>query len=206
MFTRRTVITATVTVAILAIIFVIGKKFLGRFLAEPTPRNEAPISEQSSKLPSLHDARLVIEKQSRRLTVFDGELSIKSYRIGLGWGGGDKQREGDGRTPEGVFYISTKNPNSKFHLSLGLNYPNIEDAQRGLRSGLIGQDQHDEIVEAIESGRTPPWKTPLGGEIMIHGHGSHKDWTAGCVALDNDDIEELYAALPVGTEVKIVRE
>jgi murein L,D-transpeptidase YafK len=96
-----------------------------------------------------------------------------------------------------------KNPKSQYYLSLGLSYPNIQDAERGLREGLISREQYDRIAEAIREGRRPPWHTPLGGEIFIHGDGSKKDWTLGCIALHNNDIRELYDVVPVGTPVLI---
>ncbi|MDY7011439.1 MAG: L,D-transpeptidase [Planctomycetota bacterium] len=155
----------------------------------------------------LHQAeggfRVVIEKSARRLTVYDGGKVVKTYRASFGTGNGDKVREGDCRTPEGEFYVCYKNNRSRFTLSLGLSYPNIEDAKRGMRDGLITHTQHDAIVEAIRHRRRPPWNTPLGGEIMIHGCGSDRDWTIGCIALDDDDIKELFAALPLGSPVEI---
>ncbi len=154
-------------------------------------------------LPELRDPVVVILKSAHRLTVYDGWTEVKSYRVGLGPGRGDKTREGDKCTPEGEFYVCVKNPNSRYTLSLGLSYPNIEDAERGLRDGLISRSDRDAIVAAICARRQPPWNTALGGEIMIHGHGSGSDWTLGCVALDDDDIRELYEAMPVGTPVEI---
>jgi murein L,D-transpeptidase YafK len=168
-----------------------------------TPRQEAPVSPQGLPLPPLTDPRVVVEKTARRLTVIDGERAVKSYRVALGRGRGDKVREGDGCTPEGTFYICHHNPESNYHLSMGLSYPNVEDADRGLRDGLISRSEHTTIVEAIRRRSTPPWNTELGGEIMIHGHGAGRDWTAGCIALGNEDVTELYHALPDGTEVEI---
>jgi len=96
-----------------------------------------------------------------------------------------------------------KNPKSSYHLSLGVSYPDAEDAARGLREGLITRGQHDAIVAAHRAGRMPPQNTKLGGLIYIHGRGSSSDWTLGCVALDDADIEELYAAVEPGTPVTI---
>lgn len=103
----------------------------------------------------------------------------------------------------GVFYICMKNEQSKFHLSLGLSYPNLEDAQRGLRDKLISRVQYDEIAKAIRNRDLPPWNTPLGGEIMIHGCKDGRDTTKGCIAVDNPEIEELFQALPMRTPVEI---
>ncbi len=160
------------------------------------PRNPLPP-------PSSKGFHVIVEKSARRLTVYDGDKVVKTCRASFGTGKGDKVREGDGRTPEGDFYVCYKNDRSRFTLSLGLSYPNVEDAQRGLRDGLIDQARHDAIAEAIRQRRRPPWNTPLGGEIMIHGCGSDRDWTVGCISLDDDDIKELFAALPMGTPVTI---
>ena len=163
------------------------------------------VDPSGTPLPPLEHPRLLVEKTRRRLTVYDGRKVVKRYRIALGWGRGDKVREGDGCTPEGDFYICTKNPRARFHRSLGLSYPNVEDAERGLRDGLIDRAAHDEIARAIRRRTRPPWKTPLGGQIMLHGHGTKSDWTAGCAALSNADITELYEAIRIGTPVRIVR-
>ena len=100
-------------------------------------------------------------------------------------------------------HIFVKNNKSAYYLSLGISYPNVEDAARGLRDGLITKAQHDAIVEAIRNKTAPPQYTKLGGLIYIHGHGARSDWTWGCVALENDDIKELYDAVSVGTPVTI---
>jgi murein L,D-transpeptidase YafK len=115
----------------------------------------------------------------------------------------DKERRGDSRTPEGDFRVVVKNEKSQFYLSLGLDYPNREDAARGLRDGLITRAEYDRIVRAIRRKGIPPWDTALGGEIYIHGGGTANDWTAGCAALENADMQELFDAVPVGTPVRI---
>ena len=97
-----------------------------------------------------------------------------------------------------------KNPESQYVLSLGLSYPDVEDAARGLRDGLISREHHDLIVAAIGKGSRPPWKTALGGEIMIHGANNGRDGTAGCIALEDDEIRELFPAIPLHTRVTIV--
>ncbi len=129
---------------------------------------------------------------------------VRTYHVGLGLNPvPDKIRQGDRATPEGDFYIFTKNDKSAFYLSLGISYPNAEDAARGLRDGLISRKQHDAIVKAINRKATPPQNTALGGDIYIHGNGASSDWTWGCVALENEDIRELFSAVVVGTPVTI---
>ena len=189
--------------AALVVVAVAAWKPLARLRARPV-RPARPVTAKHVPLGKLKAPRIVIEKSAHLLTAYDGDKPAKVYRAAVGSGRADKVREGDRCTPEGEFYVCSKNPRSRFVLSLGLSYPNIEDATRGLRDALITRRQHDAIVRAIRSGGQPPWKTPLGGEIMIHGSGSARDWTLGCVALDDDDIRELYAAIPVGTPVTIL--
>ena len=157
------------------------------------------------KLPRrLVKPRLVVEKTGRTLTVYSAGKAAKVYRIALGrFPDGDKQREGDGRTPLGHFYVCNKNAQSSYHKAFGLSYPNAEDAKRGLASGLISSRQAAVIRDAIEHHQQPPWGTELGGLIMIHGGGASRDWTTGCVAMNNADIDELFGVVPVGTEVVI---
>jgi len=149
--------------------------------------------------------RIVVYKSARKLEFYSDQKLLRTYRVGLGFNPvPDKQKEGDGATPEGEFYIFVKNNQSSYFLSLGVSYPNLEDAERGLRDGLINKTQYDTIVEAIRKKVGPPQYTKLGGLIYIHGHGSSRDWTWGCVALENADIKELYNAVSVGTPVTIL--
>mgnify|MGYP003578592420 CR=1 FL=1 len=159
---------------------------------------------QQSQL-KLTSPRIVVKKAERRLFLYDGNKLAKTYRIGLGLSPtGDKVRQGDRRTPEGDFYIFTKNDRSAFYLSLGVSYPNAPHAKRGMRDALITKAQHDAIMRALNLKGTPPQHTALGGDIYIHGHGAASDWTWGCVALENDDIRELFNAVSVGTPVTIL--
>jgi murein L,D-transpeptidase YafK len=149
--------------------------------------------------------RIVVYKTDRKLEFYSDQKLLRTYRVGLGFSPvNDKVKEGDGATPEGEFYIFVKNNKSAYYLSLGVSYPNVEDAERGLKSGLISKSQRDSIVEAIKNKKAPPQYTNLGGLIYIHGNGSGSDWTWGCVALENEDIKELYDAVPVGTPVTIM--
>ncbi len=156
------------------------------------------------ELPKMENPRIVVKKEVRTLEVFDGEKIIRTYRIALGSDPkGDKEIEGDGKTPEGEFYIFTKNSGSKFYLSIGVSYPGIDDAKRGLEQKLITQDEHDKIVKAINEKKTPLQNTALGGEIYIHGNGNLIDWTAGCIALTNKDMKELFDSIRVKTPITI---
>lgn len=147
---------------------------------------------------------IVVYKKARKLELYSDKTLVRTYRVGLGFNPvADKQREGDGATPEGEFYVFVKNDKSAYYLSLGVSYPNAEDADRGLRDGLITKAQQAAIVEAIKKKKAPPQYTKLGGLIYIHGHGSSSDWTLGCVALENNEMKELYDAVTVGTPVTI---
>lgn len=166
-----------------------------------------------------------VRKSARTLTVLRDGAVVKVYPCCTGRSHGDKEREGDGRTPEGAFRVCYKNPRSKFKLSLGLSYPGPEHAARGRTNGAITPEQYDQLLRADELTAvaspkdiiTRPdgvvtvadvdwetlWKTPLGGEVMIHGGGAHREGTAGCVGMEDADIVELYPMVEVGTVVVI---
>lgn len=179
-------------------------------IASPEARNNQRARETTNSvqgnLPNLpvHGTKIVIRKTDRKLELYSGRRLLRTYRIGLGFSPvNDKVKEGDGATPEGTFYIFTKNADSAYYLSLGISYPNTQHAKRGLRDGLINKEQYQQIVDVNQTRGTPPQDTPLGGQIYIHGNGSHKDWTWGCVALDDKDVLELFDAVSVGTMVVI---
>ena len=173
--------------------------------APPSPRQQQQQQQSPLKLP-LVNPKVVVSKSKRRLQLWAGGAVVRTYRVALGTNPvDDKVRQGDRATPEGDFYVCVKNARSNFYLSLGLSYPNAEDAERGLRDKLITRAVRDRIVGAIRNKRRPPWDTALGGEIFIHGGGTDGDWTWGCVALANPDIKELFDAVPMGTPVRIER-
>jgi murein L,D-transpeptidase YafK len=156
-------------------------------------------------------AKIVIKKMARRLvfSTTDGRERVYAVALGRNWAA-DKAIEGDHATPLGEFYVCAKNPRSKYLRSLCISYPNAEDAERGLAAGLITAAEHAQIIEAIDLGKVPPQHTRLGGEIYIHGQpdgrsaDAAKDWTRGCVALDDVDMWELYDLVAIGTRVVIV--
>lgn len=168
---------------------------------------ESPGAQSAGRTPlglPLVNPKIVVSKSARKLRLHSGGRVVREYRVVLGGDPvGDKERQGDSRTPEGEFYVCVKNEKSQFYRSLGLSYPNREDAERGLRDKLITRAEYDRIVRALGRRRTPPWDTALGGEIFIHGGGASNDWTAGCVALDNPDMQELFDSVPLGTPVRI---
>jgi L,D-peptidoglycan transpeptidase YkuD (ErfK/YbiS/YcfS/YnhG family) len=135
--------------------------------------------------------KVLIEKQERRLTLLSEGDVIKTYKIALGTNPvGPKERQGDNKTPEGTYIIDSRNSRSDFHLSLHISYPNAKDKMR-----------------AKELGVSP------GGDIMIHGikngfawvGASHSniDWTNGCIAVTNEEMEEIFKLVPIGTTVEI---
>ena len=131
--------------------------------------------------------QIVVKKGERKLYLISGKSLLKKYDINLGKQPiGDKQYEGDGKTPEGVYFIDRKNPASRYHLSLGISYPSAQD-----------------VAHAAMMGLRP------GGDIMIHGLGpegrtlvkQRRDWTAGCIAVTDEEIEEIFAMLQPGVPV-----
>lgn len=161
------------------------------------------MNSEPLKLP-LREPRVVVRKKARDLSLYDGSRLLRRYPVVLGANAsGDKEREGDRRTPEGTFYICTRNGASRYHKFMGLSYPAPPDAARGLKARRISRAEHDAILEAHRRKECPPWKTALGGEVGIHGGGIDRDWTLGCIAVTNDAVDELWAALKIGDPVVI---
>lgn len=147
--------------------------------------------------------RVVITKHARTLTLCDGEEEVLRIPAVSGKNPADKMREGDLATPEGEFYICYKNPDSQYHRFLGISYPNLEDAERGLQQKLITAGEFEQIRQAISQKQCPPWQTALGGEIGLHGPCPNETWTHGCIAMATEQIERLYDLLEIGDEVTI---
>ncbi len=130
---------------------------------------------------------ILLDKGDRQLYLLNNNKVLKQYKFELGFAPvGDKKIEGDGKTPEGNYIIDRRNPNSAFHLSIGISYPNAND-----------------IAEAKALGESP------GGEIFIHGQpnafrAKGPDWTAGCIAVKNREIEEIYAMVNNGTVITLI--
>ena len=134
---------------------------------------------------------IVVDKTRRVMTLYAGKKPLKTYRIALGGNPvGDKEQEGDSRTPEGRYIIDAKNPKSSFHLSLHISYPDAKDRAAARKLGV----------------------SP-GGAIMIHGTpdglaalrnaGVFSDWTAGCIAVTNGEMDEIFKMVKVGTPIVI---
>ncbi len=129
--------------------------------------------------------RVMVHKADRRLELWHHDTVLRSFDIQLGNPNGHKQHEGDRRTPEGDYVIDRRNPRSAFHLSLGISYPNEDDIARAEELGL-----------------------PPGGDIFVHGRGprmrrAQGDWTDGCIAMRDREIEVVYAMVRDGTPISI---
>ena len=151
----------------------------------------AAVSGCASKFRSYNGpevTRVVVYKESRAMYLLHHKKVLKRYDIELGFEpNGDKKVAGDGKTPEGHYLIDRRNPDSNFHLSLGINYPSKKD-----------------VAEARALGKDP------GGDIFIHGQGNlltllRPDWTWGCIAVTDDEIEEIYAMVQNGTPISIYK-
>lgn len=129
---------------------------------------------------------IVVHKADRKMFLLHDRKVLEAYDIELGFAPvGHKEFEGDGKTPEGTYRIDRRNPNSDFHLSLGISYPNIRDFNK-----------------AKVAGKSP------GGDIFIHGQPNRKsgngpDWTAGCISVTNKEMEEIYAMVNDGTLITL---
>ncbi|MEM6336689.1 MAG: L,D-transpeptidase [Bacteroidota bacterium] len=161
---------------------------------------------------ALSNVWIYVSKNEQMVYVYRGHTLVEKLPADFGRSiKGDKIRRGSlaepehWRTPEGLFYISKKNPYSRFYKALVLNYPTPRHAARGLKSGLISRWQYADIVKAQMVFRNPPMNTPLGGWIEFHGDGvrGRANWTWGCVALENDDVDKLWELAEVGTPVLI---
>lgn len=138
--------------------------------------------------PQPRATQIVVSKSNRAMALMDGTKTLKRYSIHLGFAPeGQKIRSGDGRTPEGLYYIDRRNPRSDFFLSLGISYPNATDIVRANARGV-----------------------KAGGDIFIHGGPDRvaarrgKDWTAGCIAVSDPEMEEIWSMVPTGIPIMIL--
>lgn len=156
---------------------------------------------------------IYVDSRERTLSVLQGgEVLQVFYDVAFGRGGvGPFRREGDGRTPTGLFRVSWINPDSPYYLFFGLDYPGASHAEEAYRMQAIDLRTYDAIREARGRGELPPQDTPLGGHIGIHGIGDAQDpedhrlfnWTMGCVALTDRQMDELARWVVLGTTVVI---
>jgi len=157
---------------------------------------------------------LVISRSAHTLSVRQGDVTLNTFKVAFGSGGKKaKLKEGDHTTPKGTYLINKIRDSENFHLFMLLNYPNMNDAKRALKANLISRTQYRAILLAQLEGRLPPQNTALGGSIGIHGIGVetkdkleiHRlaDWTKGCIAMRNDEVEALRRYISQGTKVII---
>jgi len=153
-----------------------------------------------------------IDTGERKLYVMNDNQVLRTFEnISIGSNGVTTAKlQGDQRTPLGSYRVRRINPESRFHLFFGLDYPSTEQAADAYMRDQISLDELEAIYRAHREGREPPGTTPLGGAIGIHGLGEgdpriHEDfnWTDGCVALTNQEVDELSKWVGLGTLVVI---
>jgi murein L,D-transpeptidase YafK len=158
------------------------------------------------------DVWLLVDTATRRIEVKKGGQTLEILNeIAIGRGGaGIKNHRGDNITPFGSYTIGWVGEKSSFRKFFGLTYPSVQDAEKALHKGTIDRLTYDRIITAHMFHQIPPQNTPLGGQIGIHGLGRadariHKtfDWTHGCIALTNTQIDHLSQMVDTGTVVKI---
>ena len=155
---------------------------------------------------------LLVDTVNNKLMVMEGSEMISTYEgIAIGrYGAAHDRMQGDHRTPVGRFRVAWISEDSRFHRFFGLDYPDLESAQRAYTDQRITEAEWQAIRRAHQEGAIPPQNTPLGGQIGLHGigagsaevHGRY-NWTNGCVAVANDEIDELLQWVRVGTRVDI---
>jgi murein L,D-transpeptidase YafK len=158
------------------------------------------------------DIWILVDTRTSTLSVMEGDrVKVVFEDIAIGrYGKTYFKRRGDNKTPLGRFTITWTKPNTRYHRFLGLDYPDLDAASRALQDGRIEEEQWQAIRRAAAAGQTPPQDTPLGGYIGIHGLGAgdpevHRqyNWTNGCVALTNEQIDRLVKWVKIGTPVEI---
>ncbi|MCG6906056.1 MAG: L,D-transpeptidase [Desulfobacteraceae bacterium] len=155
---------------------------------------------------------LVIDKAAQKLSVFVDGRQVARFPATFGIDPvSDKRRINDLATPEGHYFITYKKSRTRFYRTLGLSFPNLADAQRGLAAGIVSVEEYGRILKAARRSRPAPCDTGLGCAIAIHGGGvyrqfgefTERDWTDGCVALDNSDMAVLFNLCRPGDPVLI---
>ena len=201
--------------------------FSGCYTPEETIQLKQLINDKSilQRIKNESKPVIIISKQRDELFVFDKTNCKAVYPCSFGFGeilgSKAKVKMGNRSTPEGDYVIIDKHISKEFRYFLGINYPNIQDAERGLKTGIINRQQYQSLLN--ENKKIPNrvnsidlhtfyFSTPLGGAIGIHGEktiwggitmGSFFDWTNGCIALDDENMEVLYQMVGLGTRVLI---
>ncbi|MFZ5865105.1 MAG: L,D-transpeptidase family protein [Thermodesulfobacteriota bacterium] len=177
-------------------------------------------SARSEGLPEpTNHTRIVVHKAGQILEFHQKGRNPMIFRICLGMNPeGPKKITGDQRTPEGEYFICLKSEASNFHRFLGISYPGERDAQAAFEQGMISLDTRDSILQPLREGRQPPWNTKLGGWVGIHGYPTDNyrklwitllypkphNWTDGCIALWDFEIDQIFPKVSLGTPVTIL--
>jgi lipoprotein-anchoring transpeptidase ErfK/SrfK len=155
---------------------------------------------------------MLVDTKARTLSVFQGASVLRVYEnIAIGRGGAAPDRiKDDAKTPLGEYRIARIKEKTPFHRFYGFDYPTPEHALRALRAGVIDQRQFGSVIAAVRRGEAPPQETPLGGYLGIHGVGAgdpriHQNfnWTNGCIALSNEQIDDMARWMEIGTRVVV---
>lgn len=147
---------------------------------------------------------IAYDKSSHYLEVWENGNVIKSYMATAGAGEGNKEKQGDYKTPVGYYYICEMKVSDALKEEMKVNYPNIVDAENGLKKGIIGQSTFTELLNENRNLEKPSGKTGLGGGIEIHGNGQLMDATRGCIGVKNEWVRDIYDVMELGDRVYIV--
>ncbi len=171
----------------LLLLIVVPGAYIGFHLLSDSPAASAPKLRPEAE----HVDEIIVRKAERMMVLMREGQEVSRHSVRLGFTPeGHKMQEGDGKTPEGIYRIDRRNPRWRFHLSLGINYPTAAQRQAAKQKGI----------------------SP-GGDIFIHGQPNRLkglgvalpyDWSDGCVAVSDKEIEAIYALVPIGTKVTIL--
>ncbi|MEW6533511.1 MAG: L,D-transpeptidase family protein [Thermodesulfobacteriota bacterium] len=193
---------------LLVLLFIVAAPMAG---AQSVWSDESPVQTNHT--------RIVVHKASQILEFHQRGRNPMIFRVCLGMNPeGPKKITGDQRTPEGEYFICLKSEASSFHRFLGISYPGERDAQAAFEQGMISLDTRDSILQPLREGRQPPWNTKLGGWVGIHGYPTDNyrklwitllypkphNWTDGCIALWDFEIDQIFPKVSLGTPVTIL--
>ncbi len=162
----------------------------------------------------LNDVYLIVDRRNFHIELYSDKFLVKTYKAAFGKNNSTvKTSSTDNVTPVGEYKICSIDTNAKYHKYLRLDYPNDLDAGEALKRGYINKDEFDAIMLAVKKNECPPKETSLGGDISIHGIGTYNaifknlpfvfNWTNGSIAVSDENIDELYSVVKIGTPVKI---
>jgi len=178
----------------------------------PAPASPTRVTTPSPPPPCERIVEIVVFKAERQLLASCARGGERRLHLALGREpAGPKREAGDHRTPEGRYHVREEAPESRFHRFVPIDYPSPADAEAAWREGRLSDEDRRRILRAHAEGRMPPADTPLGGDIGFHGEGERwrgdsrdLDWTYGCMALPDADIDFLAERAPPGTPVRIL--